>query len=335
MPDPKVAEILQFIINYIDIVLRGPNIPQLPKKELSQVLEYMFPHSQSDVRHRPGKGFKAVMRGLLRCMGCNESVMQQFGNNQRFWKYVGWNDEGRNKVSESLAWRAGSIQNPHMQQEDGDDDDEEKKMHLGGLGKLTGTGALVHQVKQSRVAGRASKVSFTPKYDVLFSRTTWSYYLRIFLPMCDAASIQQGIKLDLLRGQLSMKGRYQPTATLPPWCTQNEALSDLDVVQPLPPSACGDFTMDIPLPFDVDRSARKEVHVADIGIIVSMKRLKEEIPQMEFKVHTFSQGSPAPGMPLGPQPSGRAPGVPGASRVPASQPMLLHPHGVVPVPMNY
>ncbi len=289
MPDQKVAEILQFVVNYIDIVPRGPNIPQLPKKELSMVMEYVFPNLHADVRQRPGKGFKAVVKSLLRCLGCSESVVQGFSGNQRFWRHVAWNDEGRNKVSEALQWRAGGMPNPHLDA-DVDEDDEEKKM--SGLKMQAGPSSMM--LTKPKAINRPSKSVFIPKYDVLFSRTTWHYYIRVFLPMCDPATIQQGIKLDLLRGQLAVKSRYTPTTTLPPWCTGNEAVSDLEIVQPLPPSACGEFNIDIPLPFDVDRVARKEVHVTDIGVVVSLKRLKEELTPMEFKVHGFAAGPTNP-----------------------------------------
>jgi len=294
MPDQKIAEILSFIMSYIDIVIRGSNIPQIPKKELCQVMDYHWP-SSSEVRQRPGKGFKAVMRSLLRCLGCSDAILHAFGNSQRFYKHVGWNDEGRQKVNEAIAWRAGNLQPPGQGHDvrdldDDGDDDEHKKMAKSSMVSP----AVMAAVKASRQGGSRGRSLFQPKYDVLFSRTTWCYYLRIFMPMCDPNSLQQGIKLDLLRGQLSLKGRYTANPSLPPWCTQNETLSDLEVVQGLPLSACGEFAMDIALPFDVDRAARKEVHVTDIGVIVSLKRLKEEIPQMEFKVHTFAQPTGAP-----------------------------------------
>jgi len=56
----------------------------------------------------------------------------------------------------------------------------------------------------------------------------------------------------------------------------------------LPRFASGDFQLDIPLPFDVDRAARKEVHIADIGLVVVLKRIKEESPQLELTIHGAS-----------------------------------------------
>ena len=303
MPDQKVAEILQFIMSYTDIQVRGPNIPQLLKRELCQVMDYIFPSNNTDVRQRPGKGFKAVMRSLLRCLGCGDNVVSAFSANQRFYKYVGWNEEGRAKVNEAAAYRTGTLPPASGMEEHEDEDDDGKKSTLGiqistSAAKAGGGGVtIVSSLKSSRPVGRVGRGQFVPKYDVLFSRTSWSYYLRVFMPMCEPTNIQSGIKLDLLRGQLSLKGRYVATASLPPWCTQNEPVNDLEIVQSLPASALGDFHVDIPLPFDVDRTGRKEVHVTDIGVIVCLKRLKDEAPQMDFKVHTFAQPTPGLGAP--------------------------------------
>jgi len=232
-----------------------------------------------------------------------------------------------------MAYRAGNLSHPHVDDIDDDDDEDKKVSPSAKSGHSTSLAAAMKAAKHS---GRIGKSMFTPKYDVLFSRTTWSYYIRVFMPMCEPASLQSGIKLDLLRGQLSLKGRYQTTASLPPWCTQNESIADLEIVQSLPPSASGDFVIDIPLPFDVDRSARKEVHVTDIGVIVSLKRLKEEIPQMEFKIHSFTNpnSSGAGGMsghtlPLPPAPSSTPrPSGSSQSGVSSSTPSLLIHTGV-------
>jgi len=330
MPDTKIAEILQFIIAYIDIHLRGSSNATLQKKELCQVMDYFFP-SNSEVRQRPGKGFKAVMKSLLRCMGASDSFIQDFGGNQRFWKHVSWNAEGKNKVTEAMQFRSGNLT---AGIDDGPDTDDEDKHKLGMASAKSAPAALFAALKAAK-RSPGGKSMYNPKYDVLFSRTTWSYYLRVFMPMCDPNLLQSGIKLDLLRGQLSLKGRYIAVAALPPWCTQNETLQDLEVVQSLPPSAQGDFSVDIPLPFDVDRAARKEVHVTDIGIIVSLKRLKEEIPQMEFKVHTFNSDNRGTSTAASQAAAARSvsvaaqPGVPSSSNTSAL--LQLH-HGV---PMNY
>jgi len=270
------------------------------------------------------------MKSLLRCMGASDSFIQDFGGNQRFWKHVSWNAEGKNKVTEAMQFRSGNLT---AGIDDGPDTDDEDKHKLGMTSSKSAPAALFAALKAAKRS--PGKSMYNPKYDVLFSRTTWSYYLRVFMPMCDPNLLQSGIKLDLLRGQLSLKGRYIAVAALPPWCCQNETLQDLEVVQSLPPSAQGDFSVDIPLPFDVDRAARKEVHVTDIGIIVSLKRLKDEIPQMEFKVHTFntdnrgtstaaSQAAAARSVSVAAQP-----GVASSSNTSAL--LQLH-HGV---PMNY
>jgi hypothetical protein len=298
MTDQKMAEMLHFIVAYIDIQLQSSHIPVLSKRELCQMLEYLSPSpSAPDVRPRPGKGFVAVMRPLLRCMGANDPMVAAFAANKRQYKYVTWTDEGRQKLSEALRWHQ---EHPLINFDEDDEDFEDEKRSQSKPSSMPASSSSSGGTPSA--VGRAGKKfpvrplrgGFAPKYDVLFSRSLWSYFIRIFMPMCDPVSLQNGIKLDLLRGQLNLRGRYAVVASLPPWCTQNETLTDLEVVQSLPASASGDFALDISLPFDVDRTARKEVHVTDIGVVVALKRVKEDLPHnhLEFKVHTFDTGMP-------------------------------------------
>jgi len=305
MPDQKIAEMLQFIMTHLDIHTGGGRPPSVPKRELCQVLEYTFPTHGGAV-YKPGKGFTAVMKSLMRTIGMPDHAINTFAGSKRHYKYVSWTPDAQQKVPMALAWaeKGGA---PVVE------DDEEKKRALGMAPDDPSRPNAVEVVNAFKAhqkimpRGLMGRKAFTPKYDVLFSRQTWSYYIRVFMPMCDPNSLQEGIKLDMYKGHISLTGRYSVTPSLPPWTTQGEPLPDMEVVQPLSSSSCGNFSIDIPLPFDVDRSARKEVHVTDIGLIVSLKRLKEEIPAMEFKVHTFGDGSSAPAAPGQALPPGAVP----------------------------
>lgn len=292
-----MAEMLQFIMSNVDIVTRGPMIPSIPKREVTQVLEYVYPNPGEKAVYRPGKSFTAVMKSLMRTIGVPDNIINGFAGSKRNYKFITWTPEGQQKAAAALQMtpeQLSALQAAHAIEDD-DEEEEDGQERPQGANMRGAPGGMVAAFRLAQKRERASlRKGFTPKYDVLFSRTTWTYYIRVFMPMCDPSLLQQGITLDMYKGHLSLKGRYSVTPTLPPWTTQNEPIGDLEVVQPLPPNACGDFAIQIPLPFDVDRSARKEVHVTDIGLIVSLKRLKEEIPQMEFKVHSFANAAPAP-----------------------------------------
>jgi len=123
-------------------------------------------------------------------------------------------------------------------------------------------------------AGHSStgvNTTWQPAYDILHCAETASYYVRVFMPLCDFTLVQPGISIDLLHGMLHINGRYEPVLALPVWVGTH-----LKVTKAVPGTSArhGPFSLNISLPSDVDFSTKPDFQFGEFGLLVTLRQLR-------------------------------------------------------------